>query len=661
MRTAILLRTGLPFLFAICCCAAASAQQHTIDPTLLEAFIDPEQEDDLEQILDDLTALQEQPLCLASATRHDLAALPFLDESDAAAIITIMNDSVPSWEALRRVFSGQPAQFTLLRACARLRCDEAMEMHMGLRSRFQQEDLPRQGYLDGSYTGSRARLLQRFRMSVGRNVHAAVLLEKDPGERMLTDHYAGYLSVENIGVLRKLVLGDAAVTAGQGLVFWQSFAMSKSSQATGVARRPSLLRARVSSSEGGGSRGVGLQLNLAPADLVLLFSSTSRDATIDEESGTAGSFGEDGLHRTESEQQRRSRVHEQLAGMHLLLSDIAPGLQCGTSMLAARYSVASLASSPFSFEGDRAWTGGLNLRWSGASATIYGEAALAHTHAAAFVAGTELQPHAHARLALLYRRYDAGFVSLQGNAFGERSGNTQNEEGLYCGLRLRPYPRLRADIWVDIFHYPNRTALLDLPASGSEASFGLSWRPFTRTEAALRVRSERKDREVAATDALGRDTRSLTSRNSTTLRLQLDHRSAENWLLRLRADYHHVSWDSWLPSSEGYMAGVDLRWQATESVKLTASCCAFHSGDWESRLYRFEYDVRGLMRSIACDGDGFRSYLLVDVAVAPRITIGARYALLVREGVQKIGSGRDAVEGDRLGILSLQLDWEYGP
>ncbi len=662
MRTASVLRAGLIVLLGFCTSTPSPAQADDDGAarTLFEHLIDPENETDLETMLDEIDALLDRPLCLETARFDDIAAMPFLDDAAAGAVYAALQENPPTWQAIETALEHEAARYALLRACAVLHCEEKPSAgRFSLRSRFQQEDRPRRGFLDGSYPGSRARLLQRLRIGIGSHLSAALLVEKDPGERLLTDHYAGYVSVDDIGVLRRLVLGDVSVTAGQGLVFWQSFAMGKSSQATSVMRSSALLRPSASSTEGGGPRGLGLQLDLDPIDLVLLLSSAARDASIDEEEGTAGSFSVDGLHRTESEAQRAGRVQEQLAGLHLRCRDAGAGLQAGMSMLAARYSLSSRSRSPFAFEGDRAWTGGLDLRWGREKYVLYAEGAYAHTHAGALLMGAELRPSEHARISLLYRRYAARFVNLQGSGFGERSGSTQNEEGLYCGLRLLPARGLRIELWADLFRYPNRTTLLDLPASGSEMLLAAAYRPLPRTELGLRLRRERKDKSVPVQDALGRDLRSLTTRSRTGVRWDLAYESRSGLRMRLRADYAHVAHDRWLPAAQGYLLGADIRWRPSPAVTLVASFCAYHSDNWDARLYRFEQDVRGVMRSSACDGEGVRSYFLAVANISEHLALSGRYALTVHEGEREIGTGRDAVEGDRLGTISLQMDWNY--
>jgi len=297
------------------------------------------------------------------------------------------------------------------------------------------------------------------------------------------------------------------------------------------------------------------------------------------------------------------------------------------------------------------------MRWDIDDATVVCEYARAHTRAGALLAGIELRPSPFAQLSLLYRRYGEGFVSLHGGGFGERSGNTQNEEGLYCGLRCRPFTGFRIEIWADVFRFPNRTATMDMPSSGNELRCTASWRPLPRMEARLHLRRESKDDVVSMRDAAGRALRPLTLRSSAGLRIDLRYDASEHFRVQLRGDYTHVTHEQGLPDAGGCLLAADLRWRPHPRFTIAGSLCTFHSDSWDARLFRFERDVRGMMRSVACDGEGVRSYLLCMLKITSRLEISGRYALTVREGAREIGTDRDAVAGDHLGMLSLQADW----
>jgi len=654
------LRTGCCILFLATACARAQSTDETINPDVLQSLADDSEETDLASLLEEIETLHAQPLCLESVSLDDLAVLPFLGATDTQRLHPVLDSDSLSWEFIARSATLDPAQLALLRYCCVLRCDDGETPHFSLqaRSRFQQEDVPREGFLDGKYGASRPRLQQRLRASMGEHVSAGILIEKDPGELSLTDHMSGYLSVAGDGALRRVVIGDYAVSTGQGLVFWQAFARGKGAGTAQVGRRASLLSPSATATEGLASRGVAVHLGSADWDLLALYSARDRDASIDEETGTAGAFSIDGLHRSASEQARRGSVQERMAGMHARWKQDgkSQSFSVGASALGASYSVPSLTRSPFGFEGNEAWALSLDGAYRSDALHCFAEAALAHTHVAAFIIGMEAQLQEGVEAALLYRRYNERYVCLEASAFGERSGMPQNEEGLYAGLSLRPLRGLRIDLSGDVFRIPNRTYFLHLPTSGSEVMLHLRWRCAVRTLVEARFRRERKDQTVAAFDELGRDIRPLSMRTLSAMRLQFSRELRSGFRIRLRAEYSDARYDTYLPPAQGTAVSAELRWRVLPHLTCTARMTAYRTDSYDARLYQFEHDVRGVMQNLAMHGEGTRSYVLLTWRAGSLVEVGMRYALTIRDGVREFGSGDDAVSDDKIGVLSVQID-----
>jgi hypothetical protein len=628
----------------------------------LEMLLREQSEGEQSALLERIEQWQRSPVILERALLRDITALPFLTRAEARRMRALARDPHATREQIDSVLDGDIDRLALLHACTRLRAQEDFTpgFAVALRSRMQQEDQPRAGFLDGRYPGSRLRLQQRLKMQVGAKVEAALLMEKDPGETDFADHLAGYLAINELGVFRRIVLGDFAITAGQGLVFWQAFGLAKGGEAVRVGRSPELLSPYSSATEGFGARGAAVQLGGESADAVIFYSHRGRDASIDAETGTAGAFSIDGLHRSDSEQARRSSVEEQMAGghatAHLPLWDGT--LQAGMSAQSARYSILSEPRTPFGFRGDEAWVLGANGGWSGERLALFGEAALSHTHVPAFIGGFEADLTSRASVALIARRYHERFLSLQGAAFGERDG-VQNEEGVYVGLRLRPVPRLKISAWTDVYHFPNRTYFVHLPSSGNEASCIAEYAIDRGIALRLRVGHVRKDQTAAAKDEAGRDIRPVARRIQSSLRAELQHEAANGTRLRLRAEYVRTEWDAYLPSGGGMLLSADLRLRPLPGFTLLGRLTAYGTDSYDARLYQFEHDVRGVMQNVVMYGDGLRAYLLLQWQPLPRFLLGLRYALTVQDGMPSMSSGADTVAGDRLGKVSLQVDAEF--
>lgn len=675
---------------AVACCPflvpLLSASGQITAPGLPESIIlnpaferlldeESEREDGLADMLERFERRLQHPLILDRATVREIAALPFLTRDEARGIQAIARDrglagdgravSADDSEAWRRIDSllaYDTDRLALLRACTRLRAhaDLTPGYAVALRTRLQQEDVPRAGFLDGRYPGSRARLQHRLRTDVGQHASAALLAEKDPGETDHSDHLAGFVELRDLGILRRVVAGDFSVTAGQGLVFWQQFGLAKGGEAVGVGRAPELLSPSATATEGYGARGIGLQLGGDIADLMLFYSNRGRDATIDAETGTAGSFAIDGLHRSASERARRGRIQERMAGAHgaLRLPVVHGSMQFGASLQGARYSLPSESRAPFGFHGDEAWVIGGDVSWISDGLFLFSEAAWAHTLVPALIAGVEARINPRASVAVILRRYHERFISLQGGAFGER-GEPANEEGAYLGIRLRPFERLRVNAWMDLYHFPNRTYFVHLPSSGVEGMVSAEYVYSVRTRLHVRLAQTSKDQTAAARSATGQDIRPIVRRTQSAFRIELSHETPRGARLRLRAEYVRTAFDAWVSGGDGVLLSADLRLRPLPGLMLLGRLTAYGTGSYDARLYQFEHDVRGVMQNVVMYGDGLRAYLLSQWRPWHGVEIGLRYAVTVKDGITSMGEGPDAVDGDRLGTVSAQLDLEF--
>ncbi|MDX9758476.1 MAG: hypothetical protein RBU27_04865 [Bacteroidota bacterium] len=676
------LAVGIGLLLVVSFTARAQISAPDIPEEILtnpafERLLDEESEnsDGLTDMLEQLEQRLQRPLILERATLRDIAALPFLTRDEARGIHAIARDRAlagdgravasrdhEAWRRIDSVLASDIDRLALLRACARLRAheDATPGYAVALRTRLQQEDTPRTGFLDGRYPGSRARLQHRLRTDVGRHFSAALLAEKDPGETNHTDHLAGYVELRDLGMLRRAVAGDFTVTAGQGLVYWQQFGLAKGGEAVGVGRTPALLSPRASATEGFGARGAGIHLGGEVADVMLFYSSRGRDATIDDATGMAGAFSIDGLHRTPSERARRASVHEQMAGAHaaLRLPLLRGSVHVGTSLQGARYSSPTDSRAPFGFDGNEAWVLGSDLSWMADGVLVFSEVAWAHTHVPAFLAGVEARINARASIAVFLRRYHERFVSLQGGAFGER-GEPANEEGAYLGLRLRPVDRLRLNAWMDIYHFPNRTYFVHLPSSGVEAMLSAEYGFDRATQLRARLARTSKDQTAAARSETGQDIRPIVRRTQSSFRIEISHETTRGARLRLRAEYVRTAFDAWLAGGDGVLLSADLRLRPLPGLTLLGRLTAYGTEGYDARLYQFEHDVRGVMQNLVLYGDGLRAYLFAQWRPWHGVEIGLRYAVTIKDGIASMGEGPDTIEGDRLGAVSAQLDVEF--
>lgn len=630
-----------------------------------DVLLERSDEGDCSDLAEMLERAVEQPLCLHSSTLGELEELPFLTPVSARALHALLQaDSAIGWSDIRALPQLSRDDYALLRVCATLQCPRraVLPTHTSYRLRVQQEDEPRAGFLDGSYPGGRARVMQRIEVQRWEHVRVALLQERDPGEKDFADHLSGHIALEHLGAVRRAVLGDFHVTAGQGLVFWQPFGFSKGGDALTVAKRGAMeLRPSASATEGLFFRGAAMQLSSGEFRLLGFGSSSALDAGLDEETGTVGSFSADGMHRGASEAARKAAVRERIFGGGLAWRREREHwlLDLGITGWHGSYSQVSEPRTPFGFRGDRAWASGVNLNAAWGDAQLFGELALCHTRHSAMLLGARARLSERIDAVLLYRRYNARFINIHGLGFGERGGELQNEEGVYAGVRLRAGREWRIDAWTDVFRLPNRTYFLHLPTSGGEFLLHAQWQRDDGLHASLRFAHGQKDMTIAAVDVLGRDIRPLARRAAGSVRLQMGCEPGDGVRLRLRLDRSYTRYDAWGNDDDGMLLAASCRLRLRHNLSCTFSVSSTATGAYDARLYEFEHDVPGVFQNVAVYGDTWRCAVLCEWHAADWLRAAVRYGVQLREGSTAIGEGRDRVLGDRLGRVSAQIDLRY--
>jgi DNA uptake protein ComE-like DNA-binding protein len=93
------------------------------------------------------------------------------------------------------------------------------------------------------YLGSPDKLYLKYRFNYFNNIKIGLTAEKDAGEEFFTgsnrygfDFYSGYINVNNIGILKNVVVGDYLLQFGQGLTLWNGISFGKSADAVAIKK-----------------------------------------------------------------------------------------------------------------------------------------------------------------------------------------------------------------------------------------------------------------------------------------------------------------------------------------------------------------------------------------------------------------------------------------
>lgn len=666
LRTLLMAVTGL---LPIPTAAQPATDSAFADP-LLGAVLDVYDTDaDAEPLAELLSEWMEHPLDVNMADAALMARLPHLGPALALAIVRHRNQHgpFPTLDALEaveglsaeRVAAARPfLTATPPPARQRLRAE-------GLQRFGRRLDLGR-GYRPDStrttYAGSPDRLYTRIRIRRGR-VRLGLALDKDAGEPLRWDpsartfgfdHVAGFAAAEGIGRLDRLVAGDFNVLLGQGVLFWRGTALGKSRESVrAVIRSGTGLRGQASAEEDRFLRGLGATFRAAGPLRATFFVSRRR---LDARLGASPSTGADrprqtaalargGLHRTPGEIEGRGVVTERLGGGALTMA--AGPVTAGISGYHNRYAPPLAAGE--SASGVSAFGGALLGAFY-----PFGEIAMTGAGSVGGIGGVAVQMPPHGELIVLVRQYARGFVSPHGYAFGERNGVTQNEAGWYAGLDLRPAPGWRLTAYFDLYRFPGARFGVPRPAGGHEALVYVERAPRRWLRVSAQLRHETRDAGAEARDATGRSLDALREETRQSVRLHADYAYSPALRLRARLELVRAAAPG-LADAVGRLLYQDVRWHPAPRLRLDARIALFDVDRYEARVFTYEDDLTYTFSVPAFSGRGQRSYLRVGWRLSPGLTVEGKAAVTRWEDVETVGSGLDAVAGNRMREVRLQV------
>jgi hypothetical protein len=483
-------------------------------------------------------------------------------------------------------------------------------------------------------------------------------LEKDAGETSLTDFYSAFLELKNTGIVKEIVVGDYSLTFGQGLGMWGSTGYSKGSLAVDAVKKRNIgIKGYSSVNESQFFRGAASTFNIKKFDFTFFYSNNYFDASIDTTLDEVSSFYFDGYHRTISEQNRKNSGRERLFGGRIYFNNNI--LRLGATYWNSKFSKPVKADSTknlYSFAGDKADMISFDYDVNVKNLNLYGELARSQSGSIAGLSALQLNFSKTAELIFLYRYYPEQFSPVHSFGFGENNGNTQNEQGFYTGLTLYPYKFLIINTYFDQFKFPYRTYFNPIATQGNDFLFNADWKFDRNILINFRYKNENKEETQTVTDEFGRDTKKIVNRNQMNFRIGFDYKLSDKINIRSRYDYVFVGYDLYGGNNKGSMFYTDFKFAPSHVFTVATRFIFFQTDDYDSRIYEYEDDIRGVMSNTSIYGKGSRWYIMFNYKPFRSLEFYGKYAETYLDGVKSIGTGNDLIQGDINNRLNLGME-----
>ncbi len=517
------------------------------------------------------------------------------------------------------------------------------------RSRMISDLQLREGFKNERFEGTKLKSYNRLQIRYSDKVRIGFLTDKDPGEKRFDDFTSYHLLVSNAGILKSLAIGDYIIEFGQGLAMWNIYGFSKGADAvTPVKKRARNIIPYTSSTENNFFRGAAASVGLNDFILSAFYSKNKFDANVDEFEGIILSTPLDGLHRTEGELSRKNAGQETLFGGRL---DYAPSGRFSTGLLyyKTEYNYPFEPSSLFGRSGSEFNYSSFYYDVIYENFNLAGEFAY-NGISAASINHLILRITRDLSLITSIRSYPRNYFALHGFGFGERSGATNNEFGIYNGLRWRT-PFGLFNFYYDQFKFPYSTFGNTLPVTGNEYMLDLTSKPFRQLE--TRVRYKHELREVAR---VFEDVRRPDNRLRRSIRTELIVSPSRDIRLRGRFEYSHFLLKESGIREEGVLVFQDLRLTTIKDLTFYGRIIFFRTDSFNSAIYEYENDLTGVLTNLAMFGEGVRWYVIARYRLLRTLAVSMKYSETYKPGVSSISSGNTRIDGKLDNRFSLQLD-----
>lgn len=520
-----------------------------------------------------------------------------------------------------------------------------------------------------SYIGSAQRYLFRFTYAYKNQIQMGVVGEKDPGEQFLfgsnqygMDFYNGYLALQNVGIIKALVVGSFKVDFGQGLTCSSGLSFG-SLPSNGTLRRfASRVKSSLSSDEEGYLRGIACNLSKSHWNVAAFYSNHSRDGNLQQYDSLEGepraitSLQESGYHRTSSELEDKNVIREQIYGGNIEYRNnyICVGLTGSRSSFSLPIDLREEVFRQFSFQGNSTWVIGADYQWIFRSLYGFGEAARSQSGGWAWLSGLQLNLSGTIQISVVYRDYQRNYQNGMSNAIGHGGENT-NERGLVMNVACKINSKNLVQGFFDLFQFPWFKYRTDFLSSGNECTLNYTSTPSPFLSVTFRFRQKEFKQNASGATMLHQP----TSKISRGLKCQIDWRVNQEVLLRSRIEGTQFRADS-QTAQYGIIVCQDLSYKPTKApLTLTFRYGLVDCDGYDNRFYVYEPDMYGAISVPMLDGEMIRIVGMLCWEPFIWMRLSGRYGWSYYTDRSSVGNGLDRSSGNTRSEVKFQLEVKW--
>ncbi len=553
-----------------------------------------------QELYDVLSEHADHKMSINSITKEDLEAFAFLSSEQIEGIVEYVYKYKPlkTLSELVLVESLDAVSRNLLLHFLTLDPIQ-IEMFPGFETAFKygrstfmamtKIPLEKQRLSENRYLGYALKHQLRYKFQFSDYLKMGLTASQDMGEPFFQyknkdgyDFYSYYLVLQRIGIIKQMVIGRYRLKTGMGLIINNDFNFGKQISLASIDKVDTNIRAHSAASSANFMQGLATTLSWSKNFETTFWTSyRAIDATLTKDKEYIATILKTGLHRTESEMDRKNNAYQWAGGFRFGWKKNGFGLGLTTAFTG--FSKPLLPNKnqiykEFYPEGFMFHNIGVDYSYLSRRVVVRGETAINDQKAFATINSINYQLTSLLKLTLLQRWYSYRYYSLLGNAFNE-GRHLQNESGLFLGASYNPIQFLSIMGYVDFAYFPWPKYQI------SEASWAVepfisvkwqqkSWSYLLRYKCRMRSKEDKKN-DVVANEII----------HKTRFSLGYD---ATQWGVQTNLDvvFHHFLENSlgWRIEQSGFIK--------TNTCNIFGTLSYYYTDNYDSRIYAYE---RGLL------------------------------------------------------------------
>ena len=631
----------------------------------------------LENLIESLDELKENPLPINIATKEQLERFPFLSDLLIENILYYIYKHGPmlSDKELMLVKDMDQQIARCLKLFITFQQPDKEEnkptlkniLKYGKQELSTRVDIPvytKVGYLkENGYLGSSFYNNLRYSFRYSDKVYWGLTAEKDAGEPFFNkenkkgyDYYSPYLLIKNMGRLKTLALGNYRLNYGYGLVMNTDFSMGKTTMISTLGNKATGIKKHSSTDEYNYFQGIAGSISITnrlSADA--FYSYRTMDGIVDNQFIT--SIKEDGYHRVVKDFEKKNTFSNQLIGsnLHYNGKSFELGLTSVYNVFNKMLNPTERAYNQFYPRGKDFFNTGLNYKVFWKQFTLLGETAIDKNGKLATINMLRYLPKGDFQLILMNRFYDVAYQGIYAKSIGEGS-SVQNESGFYIGLETSLLSRFKLMTYGDFFYFPWKKYQLSKKGTyGFDGVIQLSYSPRYELNMLIKYRYKNKHKDTT-TESGEKITLPYIQQKG---KYQLNYSPNNELLLKTTVDmvYHTFRQGD---SSKGILVCETVGYKFRKlPIQLDGSVAWFHTDDYASRISMYEKSLLYTFHVPSFYGKGERYTLNVRYEWKKQLVFQAKYAYTHYRDREMIGSGLEQIMQNRKNDLYFQIRLKF--